>query len=72
MEVFDQIDKVAPEVRKMLLFIEQEAKERAWEIKIKTDEEFEIQKARVLREELLIIEQQFNQNLLEEEVKFSM
>ncbi|KAJ9161680.1 ATPase, V1/A1 complex, subunit E [Coniochaeta hoffmannii] len=44
-------DQVGQELKKMTAFIKQEALEKAHEIKIKADEEFEIEKAKLVRQE---------------------
>ncbi|SCV74431.1 BQ2448_8070 [Microbotryum intermedium] len=44
-------DEVVSELRKMTAFIKQEALEKAREIKVKADEEFSIEKAKIVRQE---------------------
>ncbi|OIW31017.1 ATPase, V1/A1 complex, subunit E [Coniochaeta ligniaria NRRL 30616] len=44
-------DQVGQELKKMTAFIKQEALEKAHEIKIKADEEFEIEKTKLVRQE---------------------
>ncbi|KAJ3387778.1 V-ATPase V1 sector subunit E [Lobulomyces angularis] len=48
--------EVANEMNKMVAFIKQEALEKAREIKVKADEEFNIEKAKLVRQETLNIE----------------
>ncbi|KAI5289910.1 V-ATPase V1 sector subunit E [Ascosphaera acerosa] len=49
-------DQVAGELRKMTAFIRQEALEKAREIQLKADEEFAIEKSRLVREETALID----------------
>ncbi|KAI5305708.1 V-ATPase V1 sector subunit E [Ascosphaera pollenicola] len=49
-------DQVAGELRKMTAFIRQEALEKAREIELKADEEFAIEKSRLVREETASID----------------
>ncbi|KAJ3387406.1 V-ATPase V1 sector subunit E [Entophlyctis sp. JEL0112] len=48
--------EVAAEMNKMVSFIKQEALEKAREIKVKADEEFNIEKAKLVRQETIAIE----------------
>lgn len=50
-------DQVAGELRKMTAFIRQEALEKAREIQIKADEEFAIEKSKLVRQETAAIDQ---------------
>ncbi|KAK6537081.1 V-ATPase V1 sector subunit E [Arthrobotrys megalospora] len=52
-------DQVAGELKKMTAFIKQEAQEKAREIQIKADEEFAIEKSRLVRSETVSIDTQF-------------
>ncbi|KAF3169571.1 V-ATPase V1 sector subunit E [Orbilia oligospora] len=52
-------DQVAGELKKMTAFIRQEAQEKAHEIQIKADEEFTIEKGRLVRSETVSIDTQF-------------
>ncbi|KDE08112.1 ATP synthase (E/31 kDa) subunit [Microbotryum lychnidis-dioicae p1A1 Lamole] len=49
-------DEVVSELRKMTAFIKQEALEKAREIKVKADEEFSIEKAKIVRQESINID----------------
>jgi len=51
--------QVAAELQKMTAFIKQEAQEKAREIQIKADEEFAIEKSRLVRSETAIIDSQY-------------
>lgn len=51
--------QVAGELRKMVAFIKQEALEKAREIQIKADEEFAIEKSRLVRAETAAIDAQY-------------
>jgi V-type H+-transporting ATPase subunit E len=48
--------QVATEMNKMVAFIKQEALEKAREIKVKADEEFNIEKAKLVRLETVAID----------------
>ncbi|EGD98397.1 vacuolar ATP synthase subunit E [Trichophyton tonsurans CBS 112818] len=50
-------DQVAGELRKMTAFIRQEALEKAREINLKADEEFAIEKSKLVRQEIASIDQ---------------
>ncbi|KAF2135370.1 uncharacterized protein K452DRAFT_260787 [Aplosporella prunicola CBS 121167] len=52
-------DQVAGELKKMTAFIRQEALEKAKEIQIKADEEFAIEKSKLVRQETQSIDQQY-------------
>ncbi|KAL8941171.1 MAG: hypothetical protein Q9216_002400 [Gyalolechia sp. 2 TL-2023] len=52
-------DQVAGELKKMTAFIRQEALEKAKEIQIKADEEFAIEKSKLVRQETFSIDSQF-------------
>ncbi|KAL9608468.1 MAG: hypothetical protein Q9167_006700 [Letrouitia subvulpina] len=52
-------DQVAGELKKMTAFIRQEALEKAKEIQIKADEEFAIEKSKLVRQETSAIDSQY-------------
>ncbi|RAL10982.1 H(+)-transporting V1 sector ATPase subunit E [Aspergillus homomorphus CBS 101889] len=52
-------DQVAGELRKMTAFIRQEAVEKAREIQLKADEEFAIEKSKLVRQETAAIDTQY-------------
>ncbi|KDR70274.1 hypothetical protein GALMADRAFT_127975 [Galerina marginata CBS 339.88] len=52
-------EEVLSEMNKMVAFIKQEALEKAREIKVKADEEFAIEKAKLVRQEQQAIDAQF-------------
>ncbi|MCJ1385295.1 V-ATPase V1 sector subunit E [Xylographa soralifera] len=52
-------DQVAGELKKMTMFIRQEALEKAKEIQIKADEEFAIEKSKLVRQETSSIDSQY-------------
>ncbi|KAL4749427.1 hypothetical protein BDW72DRAFT_134321 [Aspergillus terricola var. indicus] len=52
-------DQVAGELRKMTAFIRQEAIEKAREIQLKADEEFAIEKSKLVRQETAAIDTQY-------------
>jgi len=52
-------DQVAGELKKMTAFIRQEALEKAKEIQIKADEEFAIEKSKLVRQETAAIDTQY-------------
>lgn len=62
-------DEVLTEMKKMVAFIKQEALEKAREIKVKADEEFNIEKAKLVRTESLNIEVAFNRKIKQVEVQ---
>ena len=52
-------DQVTTELRKMTAFIRQEALEKAREIHLKADEEFSIEKSKLVRQETQSIDAEF-------------
>ncbi|KIX10061.1 uncharacterized protein Z518_01142 [Rhinocladiella mackenziei CBS 650.93] len=52
-------DQVASELKKMTAFIRQEALEKAREIQLKADEEFAIEKSKLVREEIAAIDSEY-------------
>ncbi|KAI9831516.1 MAG: V-ATPase V1 sector subunit E [Phylliscum demangeonii] len=52
-------DEVARELRKMTAFIRQEAVEKAKEIEIKADEEYAIEKSKLVRQETAVIDRSY-------------
>ncbi|TPX40494.1 hypothetical protein SeLEV6574_g06591 [Synchytrium endobioticum] len=60
---------VAQEMNKMVSFIKQEALEKAREIKVKGDEEFNIEKAKLVRQETLSIEAFYEKKRKQAEVQ---
>ncbi|KAI8326921.1 ATP synthase subunit [Choanephora cucurbitarum] len=62
-------DEVFNEMKKMVAFIKQEAVEKAREIKVKADEEFNIEKAKIVRQESLNIESVFERKIKQAEVQ---
>lgn len=65
-------DEAGKELRKMVAFIMQEAAEKSREINVKADEEFNIEKAKLVRQETTAIEQQFERKIKQAEVKRKM
>ncbi|KAL3471804.1 ATPase, V1/A1 complex, subunit E [Aspergillus californicus] len=65
-------DQVAGELRKMTAFIRQEALEKAREIQLKADEEFAIEKSRLVRQETAAIdtlyEKKFKQAAMSQQI----
>ncbi|KAI1929786.1 V-ATPase V1 sector subunit E [Ophidiomyces ophidiicola] len=65
-------DQVAGELRKMTAFIKQEALEKAREIRIKADEEFAIEKSKLVRQETAAIdtlyEKKFKQAAMSQQI----
>lgn len=55
--------QVNAELRKMKAFIEKEAQEKAKEIRLKADEEYEIEKASIVRSETAAIDSSYEQKL---------
>ncbi|KAH7920123.1 ATPase V1/A1 complex subunit E [Leucogyrophana mollusca] len=53
-------DEVLSEMNKMVAFIKQEAMEKAREIKVKADEEFAIEKAKLVKQEQQAIDAQYD------------
>ncbi|KAJ2078129.1 V-ATPase V1 sector subunit E [Coemansia sp. RSA 988] len=62
-------EEVFSEMNKMVAFIRQEALEKAREIKVKADEEFNIEKAKLVRQESINVEGQFQRKVKQAEVK---
>ncbi|ORX36490.1 vacuolar ATP synthase subunit E [Kockovaella imperatae] len=52
-------NEIQTEMNKMVAFISQEAREKAREIQVKADEEFAIEKAKIVRQESLAIDAQY-------------
>ncbi|KAL2912642.1 V-ATPase V1 sector subunit E [Polyrhizophydium stewartii] len=65
-------NEVAQEMNKMVAFIKQEALEKAREIKLKADEEFNIEKGKLVRQETVAIEAFFQKKLKQAEVQRKM
>lgn len=65
-------EEASKEMKKMVAFIMQEATEKAKEIKIKADEEFNIEKAKLVRQETTSIETNFAKRLNQADVKRKM
>jgi len=61
-------DEVFSEMSKMVAFIKQEALEKAREIRVKADEEFAIEKAKLVRQEQHAIDQQYEKKRKNSEV----
>jgi V-type H+-transporting ATPase subunit E len=62
-------EQVAQEMNKMVAFIKQEALEKAREIKVKADEEFNIEKAKLVRQETIAIEAFYQKKTKQAEVQ---
>ncbi|GJJ69473.1 V-type H+-transporting ATPase subunit E [Entomortierella parvispora] len=62
-------DEVVSEMRKMVAFIKQEALEKAREIKVKADEEFNIEKAKLVRQESINIDAAFQRKVKQADVQ---
>ncbi|CAJ0831912.1 14664_t:CDS:2 [Entrophospora sp. SA101] len=62
-------EEVYNEMNKMVTFIRQEAIEKAREIKVKADEEFNIEKAKLVRQESINIEALFQRKFKQAEVQ---
>ncbi|KAJ2781864.1 V-ATPase V1 sector subunit E [Coemansia javaensis] len=62
-------EEVFSEMNKMVAFIRQEALEKAREIKVKAEEEFNIEKAKLVRQESINVEEQFRRKVKQAEVK---
>lgn len=60
------------ELRKMVAFIMQEATEKCREIHVKADEEFNIEKAKLVHQETTAIQQQFERRVRQAEVRRKM
>ncbi|ELQ32472.1 hypothetical protein OOU_Y34scaffold01144g1 [Pyricularia oryzae Y34] len=65
-------DEVLSEMKKMVAFIKQEAVEKAREIQIKADEEFAIEKAKIVRQEAINIDSQYDKKIKQAEVSQKM
>ncbi|WVR03924.1 hypothetical protein IAU60_000923 [Kwoniella sp. DSM 27419] len=61
-------NEVQTEMNKMVAFISQEAREKAREIQVKADEEFAIEKAKIVRQESLAIDAQYEKKRKQAEV----
>ncbi|KAE8209973.1 hypothetical protein CF319_g8104 [Tilletia indica] len=61
-------DEVMTEMKKMVSFIKQEALEKAREIQIKADEEFAIEKAKIVRQEAINIDASYEKKFKQAEV----
>jgi V-type H+-transporting ATPase subunit E len=59
---------VAGELKKMVAFIKQEAQEKAREIQIKADEEFAIEKSKLVREGTRTIDEQYERKFKQAEL----
>ena len=64
--------EVSQEMQKMVSFIKQEALEKAREIKIKADEEFNIEKAKLVRQETLALESFYQKKKKQAQVQRKM
>ncbi|KAF9915811.1 V-ATPase V1 sector subunit E [Lobosporangium transversale] len=62
-------EEVYNEMKKMVAFINQEALEKAREIKVKADEEFNIEKAKLVRQEAVNIEAGFQRKVKQADVQ---
>ncbi|KAK1927422.1 vacuolar ATP synthase subunit E [Papiliotrema laurentii] len=60
--------EIQTEMNKMVAFISQEAREKAREIQVKADEEFAIEKAKIVRQESLAIDAQYEKKRKQAEV----
>jgi len=56
-------------IRQMINFIKQEAQEKAEEIRVKADEEFQIEKGRILNPEKLKLNQEFDRKFKDLEIQ---
>lgn len=65
-------DEVSAEMKKMIAFIRQEAIEKARELQVKADEEFNIEKAKLVRNEELAIEAATERKMKQAEIKKKM
>ena len=65
-------DEVQSEMKKMVAFIKQEAIEKAREIQVKADEEFNIEKAKLVRQETLALEALYEKKVKQEEIARKM
>ena len=62
-------EEVNQEMKKMVAFIRQEANEKAREIQVKADEEFNIEKAKLVRQKALDIEASYTKKLKQATIK---
>ncbi|WFD43355.1 V-ATPase V1 sector subunit E [Malassezia psittaci] len=62
-------DEVNTELKKMVEFIRQEAQEKAREIQVKADEEFAIEKAKIVQQESANLDAQFDKKKKQVEVQ---
>ncbi|KAF9185169.1 V-ATPase V1 sector subunit E [Haplosporangium sp. Z 767] len=62
-------EEVFSEMKKMVAFIRQEAMEKAREIKVKADEEFNIEKAKLVRQEAINIDAAFQRKVKQADVQ---
>ncbi|KAF9434790.1 V-ATPase V1 sector subunit E [Entomortierella beljakovae] len=62
-------EEVFSEMRKMVAFIKQEALEKAREIKVKADEEFNIEKAKLVRQEAINIDAAFQRKVKQADIQ---
>lgn len=65
-------EEVHQEMKKMVAFIRQEAIEKAREIQVKADEEFNIEKAKLVRQEALHIEANYAKKLKQATIQRKM
>ncbi|CAG8599743.1 14010_t:CDS:2 [Acaulospora colombiana] len=65
-------EEVLNEMNKMVAFIKQEAIEKAREIQVKADEEFNIEKTKLVRQESINIEANFQRKIKQAEVQRKM
>lgn len=65
-------DETGKELRKMVAFIMQEAGEKCREIQVKADEEFNIEKAKLVHQETTAIQQLFERRVRQAEVRRKM
>jgi V-type H+-transporting ATPase subunit E len=65
-------EEVHTEMRKMVAFISQEAMEKAREIRVKADEEFNIEKAKLVRTEAVAIENVFAKKVKQSSIQRKM
>ena len=65
-------DEVITELKKMVAFIRQEAVEKAREIQVKADEEFDIEKAKIVRQEGMNLDSQYEKKMKQVEVSQRM
>lgn len=65
-------DEASKEMKKMVAFIMQEATEKSREIQVKADEEFNIEKAKLVRQDTVAIEQHYARKLKQAEVRRRM